>query len=87
MSWTNPIGVEFVRISKIPHPQYHCTYCGGPGDQTVIMGIVATDGEHPSVIFGYWVCDVCRVVHWNNDKPVRTLRDHLTGILDGFHEE
>lgn len=86
MTWTNPIGVEFVKIREIPHKEYHCTYCGGPGDQCVIMGISATDSEKPSMVFGYWVCGVCRIANWDNNKPVRTLRDHLTGILEGFDE-
>ena len=61
-----------------PWPDSECVYCHGPSERLIMGGVGDDrDGAQCSAIFGYYVCDVCRQVNWENGEPFRILGEHL----------
>jgi len=50
----------------------------------LFMNIVAdgdADGiKKPSIVVGYWLCDLCKEINWDNDKPLRVLKAVLANL-------
>jgi len=55
---------------------YQCIYCNGPAEQMLMLNFRADDDdEKPSLMVAYTVCNICRVVAWEDSKPMRVLHD------------